>query len=114
MLTFFFTLLTYLKSIGNVAAGSHDFGFWLERMIRGLSQDLDINAGINPQTLPLGTFDGNVAHSNIGNGVVAFYPDAYRPTVPGVVKNIYSYKNGGNGIRRAGTLNIILDGGVIR
>lgn len=41
--------------IGNVAAGSHKFGFWLERMtpVREPSASLAINAGVNPQTLPL-------------------------------------------------------------
>lgn len=78
-------------------------------MLRGPSQDLDINIGINSQTVPLGKFEGNVAHSNRGHGF-AFYPKAYRPSVPGVVKNVYSFKNGEFGFRLGGSFNIAFDG----
>ena len=100
--------------IGNVAASSADFGFWLERMrpIRSPSSGLAINQGKNPQTLPLGTFDGNVAHSCTGHGI-SFYPDAYRPNKPATTKDTYSYKNGGFGFRIGGSINMILNGGVL-
>lgn len=81
-------------------------------MLRGPSQYFDINIGIDSQLVPLGKFEGNVAHSNIGHGF-AFYKTAYRPAVPGAVENIYSFKNGEFGFRLGGSFNIAFDGGVI-
>ena len=59
-----------------------------------------------------GTFDGNVAHGCGDNGF-AFYPKAYRPSTPAVVKNSYSFKNQGIGFRIGGTVDITLDSGVL-
>ena len=98
-------------SVGNVAAGSDHLGWWLERMLRGPSQYFDINIGIDSQLVPLGKFEGNVAHSNIGHGF-AFYCTAYHPAVPGAVENIYSFKTGEFGAFDGGVISDNMKGGV--
>ena len=105
--------------VGNVAAGSARFGFWIEIInpTRGPSAELAINkksngSPVNIQTAPMGIFEGNVAHGCGGNGV-AFYPKAYRPSETAVPKDTMSYKNSGFGFRIGGSVNIQLDGGVM-
>jgi len=53
--------------IGNVAAGSQNAGYWIEPKLRGARAswypDLD------PRYEPLGVWDSNIAHSNLGNAV---------------------------------------------
>lgn len=98
--------------IGNVAAGSNQFGFWLEPKIRSPSKDLPINQGKNPSSLNLGTFDDNVAHSNGGQGI-AFYPLSYRPPSAAVSRRLVSTRNGAAGIRVGGAERIRLEGGLV-
>ena len=52
--------------IGNVAAGSDQIGFWLAFMEHpnGQFEGTEISANTWPRRSPLGTFQGNVAHSN--------------------------------------------------
>jgi cell migration-inducing and hyaluronan-binding protein len=52
--------------IDNVAAGSGQIGFWVALPVNGIGQFDDTEAGLNtfPRRSPLGTFKGNVAHSN--------------------------------------------------
>lgn len=69
--------------IGNVAAGSESFGWWVEMG----------NLNGNQRTLgPLSSFRDNVAHSN---KVVGFntYKKGWKPTNGGVLDNLKIYKN---------------------
>ena len=52
--------------IGNVAAGSDQVGFWMAfpEHPNGQFAGTDISAQTWPRRMPLGTFTGNVAHSN--------------------------------------------------
>ena len=53
--------------IGNVAAGSHDSGFWFEPKLRGVRQSL--YAGYDPRFVPMKVFKNNVVHSCMGTSV---------------------------------------------
>jgi hypothetical protein len=95
---------------GNVAAGSDDFGFWIA--LPEHPTGLSANDSVWPRRTPLGTFSGNVAHSNGNDGLFVDHgpkPDGttettyYRPVVnpadnesePVVAqfKNFTAYKN---------------------
>jgi cell migration-inducing and hyaluronan-binding protein len=52
---------------GNVAAGSEGFGFWYA--LPAAPTGLSTGAPDRPQTTPLGSFTGNVAHSNHQGGL---------------------------------------------
>lgn len=54
--------------VDNVAAGSEDSGFWFETYMRGDRESMYKDL-IDPKSEPLGSFRGNVAHSN-GGGTV--------------------------------------------
>ena len=54
--------------IGNVAAGSAHMAYWyiFPYQPTGPSKQAGIDLKVFPQTTPLGRFDNNVAHSNLG------------------------------------------------
>jgi G8 domain len=52
---------------GNVAAGSENSGYWFEPQLRG--ERAHLYPDKEPMYAPLGTFENNVAHSNIGKTV---------------------------------------------
>lgn len=58
---------------GNVAAGSHDSGFWLEPKLRGVRQSYYV--GQHPRFVPMRVFKNNVVHSCIGREVSTFHVD---------------------------------------
>ena len=59
--------------IGNVAAGSHDSGFWFDPNLRGVRQPLYV--GYNPRFVPIQLFINNVVHSCIGRAVSTAHLD---------------------------------------
>ena len=67
---------------GNVAAGSVNYGFWmnLPTSTTGLAQSLGMN--LKPRNIPLGTFKNNHAHSNLLYGLRIF-PEFNPLTKPG-------------------------------
>ena len=76
------------------------------------SRSLPANEGItSTRSLPIGTFDNNVAHSNKGSGF-ATYPSGYFPNGRETINNFDSYKNGGHGAFFAQSQNITLNTGV--
>src|SRR5690606_14433384 len=52
--------------VDNVAAGSDQIGFWIALPVHptGAFDGTEISANTWPRRMPLGTFKGNVAHSN--------------------------------------------------
>lgn len=81
--------------VSNVAAGAAGPGFWFELKLRGPSAELAINQGVNPKNNPLGTFDGNVAHSNNFRAGITTYETGYQAPEGTTWSNIRSYKNKG-------------------
>mmetsp|Transcript_37444 Transcript_37444/g.45614 ORF Transcript_37444/g.45614 Transcript_37444/m.45614 type:complete len:273 (+) Transcript_37444:733-1551(+) len=80
--------------IGNRAAGSSNYGFWMDY------QDTAIGPSFNPRIKPtlskLGEFKGNVAHS-VGNyGLRIFH--GHKPPVTALYQDHMSYKCGKTGI----------------
>jgi hypothetical protein len=53
---------------GNVAAGSEHSGFWFEPKLRGVRASM--YPDLNPMFSPLGSFNNNVAHSNMAGKLV--------------------------------------------
>lgn len=103
--TFWMTTMTN-HFIGNVAAGSANIGFWFETMLREPSRSLPANHGIrSTRSLPLGTFDDNVAHSCYGSGM-ALYPSGYKPDTRAVMNRLKFYKNGVKGAFFAQSRNV--------
>jgi hypothetical protein len=101
--------------VGNVAAGSAAFGFWydLPRHPTGLSA----TEAVRPREAPLGSFEGNVAHSNarmskFKTGTGLFIED-YRPQEPAVFGGFVAYKNGGFGVWAESTPEVTVDGAVL-
>lgn len=81
----------------NVGAGSEDSAFWYELRKRGSLSVLFPD----PISLPLGSFDNNVAHSNVARtGAIRLYPDGYLPTVSNyaIVSGLKAYRNQGSGM----------------
>lgn len=80
--------------IDNVASGSIFSGFWFElsHHVRGESRNTPGAADIDPVTLPLGNFSGNVAHSNANHGFRT-YPNGYHPDSPVIFHNLQAWKN---------------------
>lgn len=81
----------------NVGAGSEDSAFWYELRKRGSMSALFPD----PISLPLGSFDNNVAHSNVaGTGAIRLYPDGYLPTVSNyaIASGLKAYRNQGSGM----------------
>eukprot|EP00271_Cylindrocystis_brebissonii_P021385 TRINITY_DN7575_c0_g1_i1.p1 TRINITY_DN7575_c0_g1~~TRINITY_DN7575_c0_g1_i1.p1 ORF type:complete len:1194 (-),score=130.61 TRINITY_DN7575_c0_g1_i1:1675-5256(-) len=72
----------YNHYINNVAAGAGDSGFWFELLnkVRGISYTIPSMIPLVPYYTPLGTFSGNVAHSNRNVGIRT-YPHGLRPRV---------------------------------
>eukprot|EP00850_Spirogloea_muscicola_P014820 SM000109S14134 [mRNA] locus=s109:55084:61209:- [translate_table: standard] len=68
--------------INNVAGGSFDSGWWfqLNGNVEGASALLPTAKAVQPKFSLLGTFSGNVGHSN-GRAGLRTYPDGYRPRV---------------------------------
>lgn len=75
--------------IENVAAGSEHSGFWFELRKRGIMAD---QFSFDPRNSPLGTFLGNVAHSNFDRGLRT-YPIGYVPDETANLVGVLSYKN---------------------
>lgn len=81
----------------NIAAGSNSSGFWFELKKRGPRAVLYPS----PVALPLGSFSGNVAHSNVAaKGAFRMYPGGYRPLVQNkaTLTNLKGYRNLGRGM----------------
>jgi hypothetical protein len=81
----------------NIAAGSNSSGFWYELKKRGPRAVLYPS----PVALPLGSFSGNVAHSNVASkGAFRMYPGGYRPLVENkaTLTNLKGYRNYGRGM----------------
>ena len=81
----------------NVAAGSNSSGFWFELKKRGPRAVLYPS----PVALRLGSFSGNVAHSNVAaKGAFRMYPGGYRPLVENkaTLSNLKGYRNLGRGM----------------
>ena len=55
------------KFVGNVAAGSLGSGFWYELRLRG--EQAHLYPDLDPMFVKLGSFHGNIAHSNEGKRV---------------------------------------------
>lgn len=53
--------------VGNVAAGSHDSGFWFEPKLRGVRKSWYV--GYDPRIIPIQVFKDNVVHSCIARAV---------------------------------------------
>jgi len=68
----------------NVAAGSDEAGFWFQ-----IDED--------EESTLLGSFSGNVMHSNQGDGL-KLYPNGYLPGSQATFENVKSYRNKGYGV----------------
>ena len=68
----------------NVAAGSDEAGFWFQ-----IDED--------EESTLLGSFSGNVMHSNQGDGLKLF-PNGYLPGSQATFENVKSYRNKGYGV----------------
>ena len=65
--------------------------------LREPSRSLPANEGIrSTRSLPVGTFDDNIAHSCYGSGM-ALYPSGYSPKGRAVFNRLKFYKNGVRG-----------------
>jgi hypothetical protein len=100
--------------IGNIAAGSSDNGFWFELRdaVRGPTAKMANSLGMNPRTMPLGTFKANVAHSNGKHGLRT-YPFGYLPVTEAVFVDNLSYRNMEDGFFLHNSKNIAISGGII-
>ena len=81
----------------NIAAGSNSSGFWFELKKRGPRSALYPS----PVALPLGSFSGNIAHSNVATkGAFRMYPGGYRPLLENkaTLTNLKGYRNIGRGM----------------
>ena len=98
--------------IGNVAAGSENFGFHF-RLKQAATGDY---AGDYPTLVPyrigIVEFESNVVHSSFFMGIKTF-PVGYNPISPQTFSNTRVFRNRGQGIWIVGSRNLILDGGVV-
>jgi hypothetical protein len=115
--------------VDNVAAGSGQIGFWVALPINGIGQFDGSEVGQNtfPRRTPLGTFKGNVAHSNFdgmmfdrgprpdNHFAVAgsnYHTARVDPTNPdserieSLIEDFTSYKNRNGGIWGRGALHV--------
>ena len=60
------------RYVGNVAAGSASFGFWLELRTHTIGLARDGGVVMNPKAMELTLFTDNVAHSNAGDGLSSY------------------------------------------
>lgn len=99
---------------GNVAAGSSNYGFWIEPSqgaVRGPSKAMPKYAGLDRKYLNLLHFKNNDAHS-IGHSGMATYPSRYFPVEEAVIENLRSYKNKQFGLLLHVNKNIKVKGSV--
>lgn len=85
---------------GNRAGGCERSGIWYEMVtgVTGSAAALPGAASVNPRSMPLTVFVGNVAHSCADHGV-RFYPEPWRASGRGnLVNGLKSYRNLGAGI----------------
>jgi hypothetical protein len=83
--------------VDNVGAGSEDSAFWYELRKRG---SMFVNFP-DPIYLPLGSFNNNVAHSNVAKtGAIRLYPEGFLPTVSNyaIASGLKAYRNQGSGM----------------
>jgi hypothetical protein len=114
--------------VGNVAAGSDATGFWisLAEHPTGAFEGTDQSKAVWPRRMPLGKFEGNVAHSNFdgmmfdrnagsdgrflvsGSSHIAREnpADANSKSVETVVENFTAYKNRNGGIWGRGEMHV--------
>jgi hypothetical protein len=115
--------------VDNVAAGSDQIGFWIALPVHptGAFEGTEISANTWPRRMPLGTFKGNVAHSNFdgimfdrgpaadgrftvagGNAHTALAnpADANSPQVESVIEDFTGYKNRNGAIWSRGELKV--------
>eukprot|EP00271_Cylindrocystis_brebissonii_P003827 TRINITY_DN1506_c0_g1_i1.p1 TRINITY_DN1506_c0_g1~~TRINITY_DN1506_c0_g1_i1.p1 ORF type:complete len:1128 (+),score=190.93 TRINITY_DN1506_c0_g1_i1:577-3960(+) len=113
--------------IGNVAGGCSDSGWWFQLAggVQGPSKELVQAASMYPKFMPLLTFSGNVAHSNMRAGLRT-YSDGFRPRLNGganfdnspinapnttvTIANFRAYKNAMDGMFVHESDSIIIDG----
>jgi len=95
----------------NVCAGSADTGFWYEMLehVRGPSELFYI--GVNPSQEPLGIFDGNIVHSNGGDGF-KLYPNGHFPKTVAVFRNTKAFRNKGDGVLFHNSKSLAIEGGI--
>lgn len=99
--------------IGNVCAGGEDTGFWYEflTLVRGPSAKWDPGYDINPSEFDFGSFDGNIIHSNLGDGF-KLYPNGYFPNTHAPFENMISFRNAGDGVLLHNSAKLWIKGGV--
>lgn len=95
----------------NAAAGSESNGMWFELLdsVRGYAAKY--YPLIIPSTAPIGSFVGNVFHSNGVDGL-RFYPNGWYPSSGAILSGIKSYRNWRDGIYFQSTGGIVVDDGV--
>uniref|UniRef100_A0A7S4MN85 EGF-like domain-containing protein n=1 Tax=Odontella aurita TaxID=265563 RepID=A0A7S4MN85_9STRA len=86
--------------VGNVAAGSEGDGFWF-------NTEPQAPNGMVPQTMALGTFRDNAAHSCGSNGVALEQP-GWMPDQQSFLDGLHSYKNQLAGVVLLNSRNVIL------
>ena len=80
------------RYVGNVAAGSATFGFWLELRTHTIGLARDGGVAMNPKKMELTLFQDNVAHSNAGDGLSS-YEFAYSGSSTYQVRASFSFVN---------------------
>ncbi|HEY0961277.1 MAG TPA: G8 domain-containing protein [Pseudomonadales bacterium] len=115
--------------VDNVAAGSGQIGFWIALPVNGIGQFDGTDAGKNtfPRRSPLGTFKGNVAHSNfdgmmfdrgprpdnrfavVGSNYHTARTDPTDPEsqrIESLIEDFTTYKNRNGGVWARGALHV--------
>jgi len=98
---------------GNVIAGGCCHGYWFEPQfgnIRGASQHLEENKGIDRTKLNLLQFENNDVHS-VSNFGMRLYPNKWNPDQQAQIVNLRTYRNGNVGISLHVDTNVRLLGG---
>jgi len=95
----------------NVAAGSVASGYWFDTRhhVRGLSYGG--NENVHPQTLNLGTFQGNTVHSTVRG--IQLYAPGWRPQVQNALFDNKVYRVKSEGWFIHGNTNIAVRGGIV-
>lgn len=91
-----------------MAAGSEGSGYWFELKNRVRGPSAPLHPGVKPNTLPLKSFVGNVAHSNYVRGL-ATYP-GYNPTEEAAFVDLQMYRNRGSGFFAVGGFFLVQGG----
>jgi hypothetical protein len=95
---------------GNTAAGSESNGMWFELLdsVRGVASKY--YPLISPSTASIGSFSGNVFHSNGVDGL-RFYPNGWYPSTAATLTGVKSFRNWRDGIYFQSTGSVTVDGG---